>query len=224
MIEAKVYNFEGKEFGKAELPESIFGVKWNNDLVYQVATAMQANLRRSIADTKDRAEVSGGGKKPWRQKGTGRARHGSSRSPIWRSGGITHGPLSERNFSQKINKKMKSKAFFTVLSRKLAEGEVVFVQDLPLATVKTKQAQTYLNNLAKAGFERINYKSGKRALISTAKSDEKTAKSFKNIPSAKADTLSNLNLLDILNYKYLVITNPADSLTILKTRAKTEIK
>jgi len=218
MINAKVYNFEGKEFGQAELPEALFGVKWNNDLVYQVAMAMQANLRRSIADTKDRSEVSGGGKKPYRQKGTGRARHGSSRSPIWRTGGVTHGPLSEKDYSQKINKKMRTKAFFTVLSRKLKEGEVVLVQDLPMATIKTKQAQIYLNNIAQAGFDRINYKTGKRALIATPKSDEKIVKSLKNIPSAKADTLANLNVLDLLNYKYLVITNPADSLKILENK------
>ncbi len=222
MIEAKVYNFEGKESGKASLPEAIFGVKWSNDLVYQVATAMQANLRRVTADTKNRAEVSGGGKKPWRQKGTGRARHGSSRSPIWIGGGITHGPLAEKDYSQKINKKMKSKAFFTVLSKKMADGEVILVQDLPMTIVKTKQAQTYLNNLAKAGFERINYKKGKRALLTTTKKDEKVTKSFKNIPSATVSDLRDINMLDLLNYKYLVIINPADSLTVLKTRAKTE--
>lgn len=222
MIDAKVYNFEGAESGKASLPEAIFGVKWNNDLVYQVAVAMQANLRRVTADTKDRAEVRGGGKKPYRQKGTGRARHGSSRSPIWIGGGVTHGPLSEKVYSQKINKKMKSKAFFTVLSKKLADGEVVFVQDLPLTVAKTKQAQAYLNNFAKAGFEKINYKKGKRALITTAKKEEKTSKSFKNIPSATVTDLRDVNMLDLLNYKYLVITNPADSLAVLKTRAKAE--
>ncbi len=222
MIDAKVYNFEGVESGKASLPEAVFGVKWNNDLVYQVAVAMQANLRRVTADTKDRAEVRGGGKKPYRQKGTGRARHGSSRSPIWIGGGVTHGPLAEKDYSQKINKKMKSKAFFIVLSKKLADGEVVFVQDLPLTVAKTKQAQAYLNNFAKAGFEKINYKKGKRALITTAKKDEKTSKSFKNIPSATVTDLRDVNMLDLLNYKYLVITNPADSLAVLKTRAKAE--
>lgn len=222
MIDAKVYNFEGQESGKASLPEAIFGVKWNNDLVYQVAVAMQANLRRVTADTKDRSEVRGGGKKPYRQKGTGRARHGSSRSPIWIGGGVTHGPLAEKNYSQKINKKMKSKAFFTVLSKKMADGEVVFVQDLPLTVAKTKQAQTYLNNFAKAGFDKINYKKGKRALITTAKKDEKTSKSFKNIPSATVTDLRDVNMLDLLNYKYIVITNPADSLAVLKTRAKAE--
>jgi large subunit ribosomal protein L4 len=222
MIEAKVYNFEGQESGKASLPEVIFGVKWNNDLVYQVAVAMQANLRRVTADTKDRSEVRGGGKKPYRQKGTGRARHGSSRSPIWIGGGATHGPLSEKNYSQKINKKMKSKAFFTVLSKKMADGEVIFVQDLPMTVAKTKQAQTYLDNLAKAGFEKINYKKGKRALVTTAKKDEKATKGFQNIPSAVVSDLRDVNLLDLLSYKYLVITNPADSLTVLKARAKAE--
>lgn len=222
MIEAKVYNFEGKESGKASLPEAIFGVKWNNDLVYQVATAMQANLRRVTADTKNRAEVSGGGKKPYRQKGTGRARHGSSRSPIWIGGGITHGPLAEKNYSQKINKKMKSKAFFAVLSKKMTDGEIVLIQDLPMTVIKTKQAQTYLNNLAKAGFERINYKKGKRALVATAKKEDKISKSFNNIQSATVSDLRDINMLDLLNYKYLVIVNPADSLTVLKARAKAE--
>ncbi|MCX6712547.1 MAG: 50S ribosomal protein L4, partial [Candidatus Vogelbacteria bacterium] len=172
MIEAKIYNFEGKEIGKAELPEAIFGVKWNNDLVYQVTNALQANLRRPIADTKDRSEVRGGGKKPYKQKGTGQARHGSRRSPIWAGGGITHGPLSDKNYSQKVNKKMRTKAFFAVLSRKQKEGEVIFVQDLPVTEAKTKQAQIYLNNLAKAGFAKINYKKGSRALLAWPKKNE----------------------------------------------------
>lgn len=222
MIDAKVYNFEGVESGKASLPEAIFGVKWNNDLVYQVAVAMQANLRRVTADTKDRSQVRGGGKKPYRQKGTGRARHGSYRSPIWIGGGVTHGPLAEKVYSQKINKKMKSKAFFTVLSKKMADGEIVFVQDLPLTVAKTKQAETYLNNFAKAGFDKINYKKGKRALITTAKKDEKVSRSFKNIPSATVTDLRDVNMLDLLNYKYIIITNPADSLSVLKVRAKAE--
>jgi large subunit ribosomal protein L4 len=221
-MESKIYNQTGKETGVITLPESIFGVKWNDDLVYQVTMALQANLRRSIADTKDRSEVSGGGKKPYRQKGTGRARHGSSRSPIWVGGGITHGPLSDKNYSQKVNKKMRAKAFLTVLSRKLKEGEVIFVQDLPVAEAKTKQAQTYLNNLSKAGFAKINYKKGKRALLAWPKGSEEATRSFRNIPSAQATDLHNLNILDLMNYKYLVITNPEESLAVLKTKAKAE--
>ena len=214
-MEAKIYNQDGKETGVIALPDSVFSVKWNNDLVYQVATALQANLRRPIADTKDRSEVRGGGKKPWRQKGTGQARHGSSRSPIWRGGGMTHGPLSEKNYAQKVNKKMRIKAFLIVLSRKLTEGEVIFVQDLSLAGAKTKQAQIYLNNLAKAGFTKINYQKGKRALLAWPKANEVAARSFRNIQSAQTADLHNLNILDLLNYKYLVIINPAESIKIL---------
>jgi large subunit ribosomal protein L4 len=188
-------------------------------LVHQVANSMLANLRRPLADTKDRSEVRGGGKKPWRQKGTGRARHGSSRSPIWVGGGVTHGPLSEKNYQQKINKKMKAKAFFTVLSRKLAEGEVVFSQGLSLSA-KTKPAQTYLDNLAKAGFEKINYKRGKRALLAWPKSEESISRSFVNIPSARASALRDINLLDLLTYKYVIIADPKESLEILASRAR----
>ncbi len=221
-MEAKIYNKEGKETGKIDLPASIFGVKWNDDLVHQVATAMQANLRRTIADTKDRGEVRGGGKKPWRQKGSGRARHGSSRSPIWIGGGITHGPKAEKDYSQKLNKKMKAKAFLTVLSRKLSDGEIVWLDDLSLSTPKTKEAQNCLNNLAKAGFDKINYKAGRRALVLTPAQDLSLARSLRNISSTWVTTLRDVNVLDLLNYKYIVIARPEESLTALKVRAKAE--
>lgn len=221
-MEAKIFNKIGKESGKIDLPASLFGVKWNDDLVYQVAIAMQANKRRSVADTKDRGEVRGGGKKPWRQKGTGRARHGSSRSPIWIGGGITHGPKAEKDYSQKINKKMKLKAFFTVLSRKLADNEIIWLDSLTLEAPKTKEGQTCLNNLAKSGFDKINYKTGNRALLATPKVDQVLVRSFKNIPSASVLSLRDLNVLDLLNYKYLVITDPEESLSFLKVKAKSE--
>lgn len=222
MIATKIYNFEGKEVGKAELPQTIFGLKWNNDLVSQVVNALLANSRLSLADTKDRSEVRGGGKKPYRQKGTGRARHGSSRSPIWAGGGITHGPLTLKNYSQKINKKMRLKALLTVLSRKLEEGEVIFVQDLPFSDAKTKQAQVYLNNLARAGFAKINYKKGNRVLIAWPRNHKVASLSFRNIPSSRVLELKNLNVLDLLHYKYLVVADPTESLAVLKARAKSE--
>src|SRR5688572_16302299 len=118
-MEANIYNKEGKAIGKVQLPEELFGLPWNADLVHQVVVSMQSNARAPIAHTKTRAEVSGTNQKPWQQKGTGRARHGQRISPIWRGGGISHGPRNDRNFEKKINKKMRTKALFTVLSKKM---------------------------------------------------------------------------------------------------------
>src|SRR5436853_6808436 len=126
-METKIYNIEGKETGKITLPENIFGLPWNADLVHLVVVGMHANARTNVAHTKDRGEVRGGGKKPWRQKGTGRARHGSIRSPIWRGGGVTHGPRNEKNYARAIPKKIRAKALFMALSRKLKDGEIIFV-------------------------------------------------------------------------------------------------
>ena len=114
----KLYNIKGEATGKLTVPENLFGLPWNADLVHQVVTAMRANMRPNVAHTKDRGEVRGGGKKPWQQKGTGRARHGSSRSPIWKGGGVTHGPRKDKIYAQKINRTMAAKALLTVLSRK----------------------------------------------------------------------------------------------------------
>lgn len=220
-MEAKVYNQEGKEKGKIDLPEKLFGLPWNGDLVHQVMTSMLSNSRSPIAHTKDRSEVRGGGKKPWRQKGTGRARHGSSRSPIWVGGGVTHGPRSDKNFSRKINKKMKVKAFFTVLSQKLRDGEVLFVEAASFDKPKTKDALTYLNNLAKIeGYEKLVYKTGKRAILALPEKDENVEKSFRNIKSSSLMEAANLSPLDLLNYKYLVVLNPEKSLEVFAARAK----
>src|SRR5690606_5742111 len=122
-IETQVYSREGKAKGTVKLPEAIFATPWNGDLVHQVLMSMRANANRSTAHTKFRSEVSGGGKKPWKQKGTGQARHGSRRSPIWIGGGVSHGPRTEKDFEKKINKKVRHKALFIALSQKLRDNQ-----------------------------------------------------------------------------------------------------
>lgn len=219
-LQTKIFNQTGKEAGSIELPANVFGVKWNANLVHQVATSMMSNARNTVADTKGRGEVSGGGKKPWRQKGTGRARHGSSRSPIWKGGGVTHGPTSEINFKRKINKKMKAKALFAILSAKLKDNEIIMLEDLKLSAPKVKIAQDVLANLAKSGFEKINYKIGRRVLIATPELDENMQKSFRNIKSAAVEEVRNLNPLSLLNYKYVVFVRPEDSLKQVIARVK----
>ena len=143
----KTYDQTGKEVGQTRLPLEIFGVKMNQDVVHRVVLAQRANQRQITAHTKDRSEVRGGGKKPWRQKGTGRARHGSIRSPLWRGGGVTFGPRKERNFKQKINKKMRRKALFMVLSAKAKDNLLVILSDLKLEKPKTKLMAEVLKQL-----------------------------------------------------------------------------
>ena len=147
-MEAKVYNQKGKEISGVTLPEDVFGISWNADLVHQVATSIMSNKRANTADARMRGEVSGGGKKPWKQKGTGRARHGSTRSPIWKGGGVTHGPNNDKNYNLKVNKKMMIKALYTLLSEKMRKGQVLFVDTLSFSKIKTKDASEILKNLA----------------------------------------------------------------------------
>ena len=153
-MKTDIYSKEGKKTGSVELPENIFGVAWNNSLMYQVVTVMQANARTPVAHTKDRGDVRGGGKKPWQQKGTGRARHGSIRSPIWKGGGVTHGPRNEKVYARELPKKMRAKALFMALSRKLKDGELIFVDSLGLTTPKTASAKSTLMALSK-DFKRL---------------------------------------------------------------------
>ncbi|MFA6006434.1 MAG: 50S ribosomal protein L4 [Candidatus Paceibacterota bacterium] len=220
-MEAKVYNQEGKETGKVTLPRSVFSTPWNSDMVHQVITSMQSSAREPWADAKDRAEVAGGGIKPWKQKGTGRARHGSIRSPLWRHGGVTHGPLKERNYVRKVNKQMKTKALFAILSQKMKEGELLFVDSFNFgAAPKTKKAAESLVAFSKiSGYEKIAYKNGSRALVLMGEANTELFKSFRNIQSAKIDEARNINPVDALQYKYIVIENPEKSLKKLANRA-----
>lgn len=205
-MEVSVYNQKGEETGTIELPDSVFGVRWNPDLVHQIATSQAANLRVPVAHAKDRAQVRGGGKKPWRQKGTGRARHGSIRSPIWKGGGVTHGPLKEKVYKKKINKKMAKKALHMILSAKARDREIVVLENLELKGAKTKFAAEIFRNLAKT-FPGIN--KGNRSLVATSQKEEKTRIAFRNLPFVGIDEFRNLNALEVLQYKYLVVPLPA---------------
>jgi large subunit ribosomal protein L4 len=222
-MKTDIYNHTGKVAGSIELPESIFGLEWNGDLVHQVVIAMQANARANTAHTKDRSEVSGGGKKPWRQKGTGQARHGSRRSPIWRGGGITFGPRSERNYSQKINKKMRSKALFVALSQKLRDGKIIFAEAIAPAEGKTSEMKKALEAFAGIeGFTTLNTKKHNNVFMTAVAPATEIKRATKNIHHVTLVDLINMNVVDVLNYRYLIITDPTKSVEVLTAKQSTK--
>jgi large subunit ribosomal protein L4 len=217
--EVAIYKMDGTAAGSIALPENLFNVKWNADLVHQVVTGMQANARPITANTKHRGEVRGGGKKPWKQKGTGRARHGSSRSPIWKGGGVTHGPRAERIFAVKINKKMRTAALLSVLSRKAKDGELIFVEKLAFSAPKTAEAKSMLVALAKAaGANSLVAKSKNAGLIAISETNDSAKKSFRNIGNVAMEEVRNLNPVDLMTHRYLVIENPAKAFETLSAR------
>lgn len=218
-MEAKIYNQKGVAAGTINLPDKVFAAKWRADLVHQVVEGMKSNKRAGTADTKDRGEVRGGGKKPWKQKGTGRARHGSTRSPIWVGGGVTHGPLAEKNYKRKVSKKMRAQALFSVLSKKFKDGEIVFVDTLALSEMKTKKALEIMKSLAKAsGLKPLAGSKKARVLTAIFERNEKAEKSFRNLPQLEIVFLKNLNPLDVLNHQYLLIENPIEAIKFLEAR------
>ncbi|MEK7541363.1 MAG: 50S ribosomal protein L4 [Patescibacteria group bacterium] len=205
-MQVKVYNSAGEETGTMELPDGVFGVKWNADLVHQVVTAYAANRRRGTAHAKTRGEVRGGGKKPWRQKGTGRARHGSIRSPIWKGGGVTHGPRSEKDYTQKINKKMARRALYATLSAKVRDHEVVVVDDLKFEAPKTKLAAEMFEKFSRK-FEKIQ--KGNGALVALGGKDDAARRAIRNLPYAGITEARNLNAYEVLQYKYILFPKSA---------------
>lgn len=193
---AKVYNQEGKEVSEIELNEAIFGLPWNADLIHQAVRVAFANKRQVLASTKTRAEVRGGGRKPWRQKGTGRARHGSIRSPLWRGGGVTFGPTTERNFKLKINKKMARKAFLTALSGKIRDNEILILDDLKLSLPKTKEMTKVISN-----FPQI-----KSGLLIMLDLNENVKRAAKNLSNLEIINIDNLDIFNVFKYQYLIFT------------------
>lgn len=222
--ELPIFSMSGEKVGSIALPTEIFDVEWKNDLVHQVTTAMQANLRQNRAHTKDRAEVSGGGKKPWKQKGTGQARTGSNRSPLWRHGGVTFGPRSERDYSEKINHKMRVGALLAVLSRKAKDGEIILVDKFEFTKPSAKTAKTAMQSLAKGTEARFLMKKKNAALLALAKYDVGAIKSFGNFGNMKTEEVRNLNPLDVMTYKYLVIENPEKAFAVILSRARSSAK
>lgn len=212
-----VYNQEGKEVGNTLLPKEIFDVKMNSDLVHQVVVSQMANRRQITAHTKDRSEVRGGGKKPWRQKGTGRARHGSIRSPLWKGGGVTFGPRKDKIFKKEIPNKIRRKALFMVLSEKVRKNLLVLLDELKIDNAKTKEMVKILKNLPcppKFSEGKIRRASKKNCLIVLPNYDKKLILSARNIYRVSTIEARNLNALDLLSFRYLLM--PKDTIKTIK--------
>ncbi len=218
-MKATYYTQDGKKAGTVDVSDAVFGARWNDDLVAQVVKAMMANKRNNVANALSREEVRGGGRKPWKQKGTGQARHGSSRSPIWVGGGKAHGPKNERDYTQKINKKMRAGALFCALSQKMKEGNIIFVESLNFKAPKTAEAKQTIVNLAKgADMSKMAERRNNAVLVATATGDTNVVKSFANMGNVHVMKASDLNPVAALSYKYIVMSGPAASSVILESR------
>src|SRR3989344_1027343 len=202
-MEVKVYSQEGREVKALKVSERLFGSPWKPQFVHQVWLMEEAGRRRGTAHTKDRSEVSGGGRKPWRQKGKGRARHGSIRSPLWIGGGVTHGPRTAKVYARKINKKARRKALLTVLAQKLRYREILFLEDLKVPEAKTKKGLEILKKLSKiSGFEKVDPKAS--TLVVLPRKDEAVWRAFRNIGHISLSEARNLNIADLLSHKFLI--------------------
>lgn len=203
-VKANVYNQKGEKVEDMNLSENVFSLEINPDLLYQAVDTQRSNERQVLAHTKTRSDVRGGGRKPWRQKGTGRARAGTNRSPIWIGGGITFGPSGDRNFKKKINIKMKKKALAMTLSDKAANNQLVVLDKIELPEFKTKLMEEVVSTIES---KILKLKDAKRSVlvVNTGK-DEKVSRSAKNLEGVKIINLDNINILDILKYRHLVFT------------------
>jgi large subunit ribosomal protein L4 len=199
MAKVSVYNSTGKESGSIELSDKVFDVRSSISLIHQVFEAMLANARQPWADTKDKSEVRGGGKKPWKQKGTGRARHGSIRSPIWKGGGVTFGPLTARNYRQKINKKMGRKAVSASLTDKLKSGKLIVVDSFP-EDGKTRSVADL--RVALPGF-------GKTTLLVVDSATDILMNATKNVKLLDMQRAMDLNVADLMTHQYIVVSRAA---------------
>ena len=197
MANVTVYNMEGNEVGTMDLNDAVFGVEVNEHLVHLAVVRQLANNRQGTQKAKTRSEVRGGGRKPWRQKGTGHARQGSIRAPQWTGGGVVFAP-TPRDYSVKMNKKEKQLAMKSVLTSKVNESKFIVLDELKLAEIKTKQIKAVLDNLKV-----------EKALIVTKEKDDVVVKSANNLPKVATTALNNINVYDILKYDTVVVTSEA---------------
>jgi len=199
-MKAEVYNQKGEVLEEIEVPQNIFDVAFNNDLVYQVYKSLLSNQRKPIAFTKDRSEVRGGGKKPWAQKGTGRARHGSIRSPIWKGGGVVFGPRQkEENLKKKVNKKMKKASIRIILSQKLKDKEIRIIDKFEIKEIKTKEIFNVLKQIFKTDIT-------KSILVLLDNKEKILARALKNISKVEITNVSDVNILNLLNNKFVMLS------------------
>jgi large subunit ribosomal protein L4 len=197
MANVSVFNMEGNEVGTMELSDAVFGVEINENLVHQAVVLRLANERQGTQKARTRSEVSGGGKKPWRQKGTGHARQGSTRAPQWKGGGVVFAPVP-RDYSFKMNKKEKRAALKSALTAKVQEQKIVVLDELKLDAIKTKDFKRVMDNLKV-----------ENALVVTAEQDQNVVMSAKNIPHVATSVASNINVYDVMKHKNLVVTKAA---------------
>ena len=197
MANVAVYNMEGKEVGSLELNDAVFGVEVNEHLVHMAVVNQLANNRQGTQSAKTRSEVSGGGRKPWRQKGTGHARQGSTRSPQWTGGGVVFAP-KPRDYSFKMNKKEKRAALCSALSSKVAESQIIVLDEFKLDEIKTKKFVEVMNNLKAS-----------KALVVLEGENKNVVLSGRNIPTVKVTATNEINTYDVLKYETLVVTKAA---------------
>jgi len=201
-MKADLYNSTGAIVGTIDASDRVFDVKWNGDLMRQVLNTYEANERRPLAHTKGRGEVSGGGKKPWKQKGTGRARVGSNRSPIWRKGGITHGPTKDKDYHKSLPKKMARKATIMALSQKLRDHELKFINEMEYAEAKTKTTATLLRPFA-------DLRKKNQLLVIVSERKEALDRSLNNIKAADWVLASDLNAKKLIGHRNIIVLQDA---------------
>ncbi|MBI4133965.1 MAG: 50S ribosomal protein L4 [Candidatus Terrybacteria bacterium] len=216
-MKVPLYAMTGEKSGETDLPKEVFDVPMNADLLAQAVRVQKANQRRPLAHTKDRGEVRGGGRKPWRQKGTGRARHGSIRSPIWRGGGTTFGPRKDHQFQKELSEGMRRRALAVALSAKLRDGEVAVLDRFELAQAKTKLMAQALSQITSTVFGATDRKKGGPTIVLALPiTEQHISRATRNLPRVRQCRAENLTVLDVLSSRYFIFSK--DAIPLLKAR------